>query len=230
MKLVSIVIPAYNEEETIGMVLDDLFKTLKRMKGYHFETIVVDNNSTDKTAAIAKQKGAAVLHEQKKGKGNALKAGFAGTRGDMIIMMDADYSHRPEDIPFFLKKIEGGNGLVIGSRITGGSEEYTSIRSFGNIMLTAAFTTLFGISFTDVLNGYKAFRKELIKNYEYHSSDFQIEIELVANALRAGYQIAEIPSHERIRAGGKMKSMALVHGPKFLYRIIKEGIKYRTGL
>src|SRR3989344_1796081 len=130
MKLVSIVIPAYNEEETIGMVLDDLFKTLKRMKGYHFETIVVDNNSTDKTAAIAKQKGAAVLHEQKKGKGNALKAGFAGTRGDTIIMMDADYSHRPEDIPFFLKKIEGGHGLVIGSPVTGGRGGNTSHSRF----------------------------------------------------------------------------------------------------
>lgn len=229
MKQVSIIIPAYNEEETIGMVLDDLWKTLKGIKGYRFEVIVVDNNSVDRTAGIAKQKKALVIHEQKKGKGNALRAGFQHAQGSIIIMLDADYSHKPEDIPLFLAKINEGYGLVIGSRITGGSEEYTLIRSFGNIVLTAAFAALFGIALTDVLNGYKAFRKEVVKNYQYHTSDFQIEIELVANALRAGYKIAEIPSHERVRAGGKMKSIALVHGPRFLKRIIAEGIKYRMG-
>lgn len=229
MKKVSIIIPARNEEETIGLVLNDLNKVIRKVDNYKFEIIVVDNNSTDRTAGVAKKKKGNVISEKKKGKGNALKAGFDYAKGDIIIMLDADYSHIPEDIPIFLKKIEEGYGLVVGSRITGGSEEYTIVRSLGNIILTMAFTILFGIKMTDVLNGFKAFKKEVVKNYKYNSDDFQIEIELIANALRERYKVGEIPSHERLRAGGKMKSIALIHGPKFLFRIITEGIKYRLG-
>jgi len=228
-ELVSIIIPARNEEETIGMVLDDLDKVIKQNSEYAFEVILVDNNSNDRTTIVAQRSWVQIISEKKKGKGYALVAGFNQAKGNIIVMLDADYSHMPEDIPLFLKKIEEGYGLVVGSRTTGGSEEYTVIRSFGNSLLTAAFTMVFSITLSDVLNGFKAFRKEVVKNYKYHSDDFQIEIELVANALRAGYKIGEFPSHERIRGGGKMKSMALIHGPKFLSRILIEGLKFRLG-
>lgn len=227
MKLVSIIIPAKDEEETIGRVLDDLNNTLNKIMDHTFEVIVVDNNSKDNTSKIAKEKKAKVFFEERLGKGRALLNGFNKSKGDYIIMLDADYSHRPEDIPRFLKKLEEGAGLVIGSRFYGGSDEYNVIRSFGNVSLTFIFRIMFGQHLTDVLNGFKAFKRDIYTNFNYSSKNFEIEIELVSNTLKQGYKIVEVPSHERERAGGKMKSFAPIHGTKFLLKIIEEGIKYR---
>ncbi len=230
MKLVSIVIPAYNEEETIGKVLDEVFSEIKKLKQYKFEVIVVNNNSKDKTAKIAEEKGAKVVMEEKPGKGRALARGFKETKGEIVIMLDADYSHIASEFIRFLNKIEEGYGLVIGSRILGGSEEYTLIRSFGNIFLTKCFRIMFGTYSTDALNGFKAFKNCVVKNHKYKSKDFEIEIELIYNALKEGLKVGEIVSHERERAGGKMKSKACIHGPKFLWAIIKYGLRYRLGI
>ncbi len=230
MTKISLLVPAKDEEKTISLVLDEIFSKIKKIKNCSFEVIVIDDGSVDKTSLIAKKKGAkVVLNEGIHGKGKALALGFKHAKGDIIVMMDADYSHRAEELPAFLKKINEGYGLVVGSRILGGSEEYTLVRSLGNVVLTGIFTIFFGMKMTDALNGYKAFRKKIIKNHEYHSKDFEIEIELIANCLKEGLRVAEIPSHERARAGGRMKSKALVHGPKFLFRIISEGLKYRFG-
>ncbi|MBN1156901.1 glycosyltransferase family 2 protein [Candidatus Woesearchaeota archaeon] len=230
MQKISIVIPAKDEEKTIGLVLNEVFGQIRSIKNYSFEVIVVDDGCVDRTAKIAKKKGAKVVFNKGvHGKGKALAYGFKQAKGDIIIMMDADYSHKAEELPTFIKKIEEGYGLVVGSRILGGSEEYTPVRSFGNIVLTGIFTLFFGTKMTDALNGYKAFRKKIVRNYEYRSKDFEIEIELIANCLREGLRIAEIPSHERKRAAGRMKSRALIHGPKFLFKIIMDGLSYRFG-
>lgn len=227
-KKVSIIIPAKNEEETLPMVLTDLLGTIKKIDEYNFEVIVVDDNSTDKTSEIAKSFGVKVIKNKKSsGKGNALISGFENSSGDIIIMLDADYSHRPEDIPVFISLLERGFGLVVGSRITGGSEEYTLVRGFGNIGLTVLFWFFTGIFLTDALNGFKAFKKEIFTNYKYKSKDFEIEIELLINALIGGYKIGEFPCHERSRAGGKMKSKVFKHGIKFFLKIVTKGIEYR---
>ncbi len=226
--LISIIIPAKDEEETIELVLKDLNKVISKLKNYKFEVIVVDDGSIDKTKDIAQQnKAKVILNRGVHGKGKALVAGFKEANGDIIIMLDADYSHRLKDLPLFISKVNEGYGLVVGSRYTGGSDEYDLIRSFGNIFLTTAFKLIFAIKITDALNGYKAFRKEVIKKYKYKSKDFEIEIELIANALKEDFKIGEIPSHERKRAGGKMKSKAYIHGPKFLWAIIRYGLQYR---
>lgn len=230
-KLVSVVIPAKDEEETIGKVLKDLNKTIKGISKYSFETIVVADHCADKTARIARANGAKVItNNAPPGKGNALKAGFRVAKGNFIVMLDSDYSHRPEDLPLFLDMLEHGYGLVVGSRYTGGSDEYTLVRSFGNLFLTLSFVTIFGVKLSDALNGYKAFRKEVISDLsKYKAKDFEIEIELIANCLAKGYRVGEVPSHERERAGGRMKSKAFIHGPKFLFKIITAGLKYRFG-
>jgi glycosyltransferase involved in cell wall biosynthesis len=225
---ISIVIPAKDEEATIAMLLKDLDKVISSIKKYNFEIIVIDDKSKDRTGQIAKSSGAKVIRNTgKSGKGNALMVGFKEAKGDYIITMDADYSHRPEEIPLFLEKVEKGYGFVIGSRSTGGSEEYTKIRTLGNVVLTGLVALFFGVRLTDALNGYKIFKVPVAKEFSYKSREYEIEIELISNSLRKGYRIGEIPSHERIRAGGKMKSFAVIHGPKFLFRIIKEGISYR---
>lgn len=229
MKKVSVIIPAMNEGKNMVRLLDDLLVMEGELKEYVLEKIVVDDHSCDNTALIAHNKKCLVVRNNgKSGKGNALKAGFRASTGDYIIMMDGDYSHRPEDIPFFLEQLERGAGLVIGSRILGGSEEYTPLRAFGNIFLTWIFGLLMGRYLSDALNGYKAFQRKLITQYNYFSSDFEIEIELIANALRLGMRITEIPSNERSRAGGSHKSRIIKNGLKFFLRIFIERIKTKS--
>lgn len=226
IKKVSVVIPAKNEEENIGLVLNDVNQTIAKMKGYFFEVIVVDDNSSDRTAEVAIKNGARIIHNRgKSGKGKALICGFKETKGDFIVMMDADYSHRAEDIPFLIKPLENGAGLVIGSRIYGGSDEYTRIRAFGNIFLTLAFGLFHKRYLSDALNGYKAFRSDIFKKFDYTSKGFEIEVELLVNTLRMGLSIVEVSSHERSRKSGVAKSKVIRDGSKFLSKIIIEWIR-----
>ncbi len=227
IKKVSIVIPAKDEEANLGNVLNDLNRIISADNKRDFEVIVVNDSSKDRTKEIAIEKKVKVIDNQgRPGKGNALRLGFKESSGDIIVMMDADYSHRPEDLPLFLDSIEKGTGLVIGSRIWGGSDEYTRIRALGNIFLTATFGFIFHRYLSDLLNGYKVFRRDVFDKFKYNSSTFEIEIELAVNALRLGYKIMEVPSHERERAGGKAKSNVIIHGTKFFLKIISEGIKF----
>lgn len=225
MKIVSILIPAMNEEETLGLLIDDIKKTIMCLE-YTFEIIVINDHSVDNTPKIAKEKGVILLSNSgEAGKGNSLRLGFSKASGDFIIMMDADYSHRAEDIPAFLTALENGAGLVVGSRIYGGSDEYTRVRGFGNIFFTWLFGFFHKRYLSDALNGYKAFRKEVVKDFQYNSVDFEIEIELLVCTLRKGWPIVEISSHERSRGGGQPKSRVVKHGFKFLYRIVIEYLK-----
>lgn len=226
IKKISIVVPAKDEEENLGSVLDETKEALKNIDK-DFEIIVIDDHSKDRTAQIALEKGVKVVaNPGRPGKGNALRLGFKESAGDVIIMFDADCSHRPKDISLFLEGIERGAGLVIGSRIWGGSDEYTKVRATGNFFFTAIFGLIFDEYLSDVLNGYKAFRREIFDNYKYNSSDFEIEIELAVNTLRCGYKILEVPSHERMRVAGKMKSSVIRHGTKFLLKVLCEAFKF----
>jgi len=223
---VSLIIPAKDEEATLGNVLEDLNKVIPTLDGYEMEVICVDDHSHDRTAAIARAMGARVVENRRKpGKGNALRAGFEAATGDLLMMMDADYSHRPEDIPAFLSAMREGVGLVIGSRVFGGSEEYTHVRALGNVFLSGALGLSVGRYLSDALNGYKLFRRDVFTSFTYTSGTFEIEIEIIANALRKQYRVVEVVTHERARAGGEMKSRVVRHGTRFLMRIIWEGIK-----
>jgi len=226
MKQISIIVPARNEEFTLGKVLEDINSTICELHGYETEVICVDDQSTDATAAVARSFGATVIrNEGKTGKGMALRVGFSKAAGDILVMMDADYSHRPEDLPKFLESLQGDVGLVIGSRVFGGSEEYEHIRALGNVFLSATLGLCTGRYLSDSLNGYKVFRRNIFADFKYTSREFEIEIEIIANTLRKGYSIVEVISHERARAGGEMKSRVIRHGTRFLWRILWEGFK-----
>jgi glycosyltransferase involved in cell wall biosynthesis len=226
MKSLSVIIPARNEEVTLPMVLDDLAAVRPTLAGYDVEVIVVDDGSTDRTAELAAARGARVVkNTRKNGKGMALRAGFEAAKGDLLIMMDADYSHRAEEIPVFLAAMNDGVGLVIGSRVVGGSEEYHHVRALGNVFLSASLGLATGRYLSDALNGFKLFRVDVFRDFKYTSAAFEIEIEIIANAMRKGYKVVEVPSHERARAGGEMKSRVVRHGTRFLLRIIYEGLR-----
>jgi len=224
MTNISIIIPAKDEEETLPDLFKDLYDTIPKLTDYEVEVILVDDHSTDKTAEIAKSFGARVVTNQGgSGKGVALRAGFKVAKGEILVMMDADYSHRPEDLPVFLEALKDGIGLVIGSRVIGGSEEYTHVRAFGNVFLSGAVGFFMGRYLSDALNGYKVFTREVFTDFEYTATSFAIEIEIIANTLRQGSRIVEVSSHERERAGGEAKSRVVRHGTRFLSRIIYEG-------
>jgi glycosyltransferase involved in cell wall biosynthesis len=227
-QLVSIIIPAKDEAENLPKLLAELRDVIARTGDYRFEVIVVDDHSLDATARVAREGGAQVVENLRApGKGNALITGFGKAQGEIFIMMDADYSHRPEDIPSFLKEIAKGHGLVVGSRSMGGSDEYTFIRTLGNVGLSALFRFLMGVRTTDVLNGYKAFRREVFTKHRYSSGQFEIEIELMANTVREGLTIGEFACHERSRSAGEAKSRVIKHGFRFLFKILQMAFIYR---
>lgn len=223
---VSIVIPAKDEEANIGMVLDevDLFM---QTSPYTYEVILINDRSKDKTVEIASDYSFVKIINNKNnpGKGGALRSGFDVATGKYIVMMDADYSHDASDLPALIEEVRRHQGLVVGSRITGGSEEFSRVRAFGNIVLTWLFGFFHGRYLSDALNGYKVFHRDVYRRFEYTADTYEIEIELLANTLRLKRLVTEIPSHERARLGGKVKSSVVRHGMCFAWRIILESFR-----
>jgi glycosyltransferase involved in cell wall biosynthesis len=223
MEKVSIVIPAHNEEKNLPILLDELEKLYKKK----YEILVVNDGSTDKTAEIVKKyKVRLINNENRGGKGAAVRKGFAAAKNNIIVMMDADLSHKPEDIKNITDPLKDKNvGLVIASRSLGGSEEYNFIRAIGNIVLTNICNFMLGTKVFDALNGYKAFRKEISNGLKCNG--FEIEIELLANCIKNGYEIKEVASQEKARFSGEKKSHSLSDGWKFFKQIFIESIKLR---
>jgi CDP-paratose 2-epimerase len=220
---VSLVIPAKDEEECLASVLDEV-KLFLDSSLYHSEVIVVNDRSTDRTCEIARSYPFVKLvdNQYPPGKGGALRSGFDVAGGKYIAMMDADFSHDVTDLPELINAVKSSKGLVIASRITGGSEEYTRMRGFGNVFLTWFFGFLHGRYLSDVLNGFKVFHRDVYTTFEYTSNHFEIEIELSVNTLRLDRPILEVPSRERARMAGEMKSSVIKHGPRFFWRIMYE--------
>jgi glycosyltransferase involved in cell wall biosynthesis len=229
IKTVSIVIPARHEQDTIGPVLDALNAAIATLPQYAFEILVVVDSMEDLTVQVAQSKGAAILINDKlKGKGNALYFGFNRTKGEVIVTFDSDGSHDPADLPRFIAALEQGHGLVIGSRVMGGSTDHDVIRLFANALFTVAASLLFRMTLMDTLNGYKAFRRKVVMGYKPRTKGFDVEIEIVAKAVRKGYSIVEIPAHESRRAGGHMKSHAIRDGFYLLWACLREGLSYQV--
>ncbi|MEI6148391.1 MAG: glycosyltransferase family 2 protein [bacterium] len=229
IKTVSIVIPARHEQDTIGPVLDALNAAITTLPQYAFETLVVVDSMEDLTVQVAQAKGASILINDKlKGKGNALYFGFNRTKGEVIVTFDSDGSHDPADLPRFIAALEKGHGLVIGSRVMGGSTDHDVIRLFANALFTVAASLLFRMTLMDTLNGYKAFRRNVVMGYKPRTKGFDVEIEIVAKAVRKGYSIVEIPAHESRRAGGRMKSHAIRDGFYLLWACLREGLSYQV--
>lgn len=223
----SIVIPARNEAKCLNAVLDEINVVLAT-SSYKLEVIVVNDRSTDATPDIARAYPFVKLVDSvyPPGKGGALRSGFDKAQGNYILMMDADFSHDARDIPALIEEVQRHKGLVVGSRIWGGSEEYTRVRAFGNIIFTWFFGFMHGRYLSDALNGFKIFHRDIYQSFVYNSHGFEIEIELLTNTLRMNREITEISSRERMRLDGQLKSSVIRDGFRFLWRIIKE--KFRN--
>jgi glycosyltransferase involved in cell wall biosynthesis len=196
---VSVVIPTLNEAKNIPWVL-------RRMPLYVDEVVIVDGRSTDNTVGVARalRSDIVVVNEQRKGKGVALRSGFAAATGDIIVMLDADGSMDPQEIGWFVSPLQHDYDFVKGSRhVTGGgSEDLTWLRRTGNRALTGLANAVLHSNYSDLCYGYIAFRRECLDILQLESDGFEIETELIVRAAKAGLRIAEVPSWELDRISG----------------------------
>jgi len=218
MAKVTAILPAYNEEVSIGsMVL--------RTKQYVDQVIVVDDGSTDETAHIAKMAGAIVKsHPTNLGKGAALKTGFNMVKdADVVVTIDADGQHHPKEIPALIKPILDGKADVVnGSRYVNGSDDKTPrYRRVGQKVLDKATNITSGLNITDTQSGYRAFAKETIPLFRFQDSGYGVESEMLVDAVKNNMRIVEVEIGVRYDVDGSSRN-PISQGIQVLTRIIRD--------
>jgi hypothetical protein len=210
---VSVVIPTLNEEGSLPWVLENLPPWVD-------EVVLVDGLSTDATQVLTRRirPDAIVVHQFQRGKGAALRAGFAAATGDIVVMIDADGSTDPREMDRFVDALRDGADFVKGSRYVdgGGSVDFTRVRSAGNRTLVTLANVLYRSRFTDLCYGYCAFWRQHLPALSLTSDGFEIETELVLSALRARLEIREVPSFELERRAGVSNLNAISDGLRVL--------------
>jgi dolichol-phosphate mannosyltransferase len=201
---VTVVIPAKDEEGLIGEIVD-------AVRPYADEVLVVDGHSKDRTPAIALEHGARVISDRGKGKGDALRLALDEAAGAIVVFIDADGSHDPRDIPAMVAPIKAGQAdLVVGSRGKGGSDELHGtleqlIRYIGSQLIMLGINYRWNVRLTDSQNGFRAIRRDVGRSLGLTSNLTTIEQEMMMKALKKGYRVSEIPSHEFERKWGTSK-------------------------
>lgn len=219
--LITVIIPTLNEDKNI----EDIIRKLRDL--HYSRILVIDGNSHDQTVEIAKNLGVNVLLQNGKGKGDALRQAFSYAQlGDWVIMMDADGSMSPEEIPYFLSHLRNGSDVVKGSRFMNGgfSEDMTLFRRIGNKAFVSLVNGLFAAGYTDLCYGYAAFKKDAINTLlpDLKSRNFEIETEIFVKAKKKGLRITEVPSVEHKRKHGKSNLNGFIDGFKILRAIFQE--------
>jgi glycosyltransferase involved in cell wall biosynthesis len=191
---VSVIIPVYNEAETVGYVISQLLLIKSEIPS--LEIIVVDDGSSDGSAEAVSQFSKIVLikHPKNLGKGAALKTGFLAARGRVIVVQDADLEYPPSEIPKLVKPIfDKVADVVYGSRFTSKPCGMSFSHFAGNVILSWTTRLLFGIRVTDVMTGYKAFSNDVVRLLELKENGFSVEVELTAQILKNGWRFREVP-------------------------------------
>jgi glycosyltransferase involved in cell wall biosynthesis len=192
---ISVVIPCLNEEEAVGTVVELAWAGIER-SGRTGEVIVVDNGSTDASAAVARAAGATVVHEPRRGYGRAYLTGIEAARGDYVVMADADGTYPVDRLGEFVDMLESGDDLVLGSRFEGtihrGAMPW-SHRWVGNPILTGMLNRLFGIKVSDAHCGMRAVRSSALRRLDLHSTGMEFASEMVFKAFRRKLAVGEIP-------------------------------------
>jgi glycosyltransferase involved in cell wall biosynthesis len=200
---VSVVIPTLNEEPNMSELLQGIEKQLS---GQDYEIIVVDGGSKDKTVAIAKKFGAKIFYDNN-GKGAALIKGLHAATGEILVSMDADLSHRPDEMKLLIDGIEIGYDLCMGSRFIagGGTDDMPLIRVLGNKFFVWMVNVFFGSNYSDLCYGYRSFRQGALHKMRLEERGFGIETEISIKAMKARLRIMEVPSREKKRVAGEAK-------------------------
>jgi len=216
---VTVVIPALNEAENLPHVLP-------RIPAWVHEVLIVDGYSIDGTAevAVALMPQARIIQQTGRGKGNALRSGFANATGDLIVMLDADGSMNPQEIPLYVGALLAGADMAKGSRFLqgGGTSDMPLYRKWGNGFFVVLVNLFFRGKYSDLCYGYCAFWRDLIPNLQLDCDGFEIETVLNVRALRAKWRVVEVPSFEAQRVYGNGRLRTIPDGWRVLKSICRE--------
>jgi dolichol-phosphate mannosyltransferase len=216
----TVVIPALNESQTITDVIN-------RVRRYSDDVIVIDGNSTDKTAEIALALGAVVIKDHGRGKGEAIRTVIPHVKREITVFIDADGSHDPDDIPALIAPIiEGRADHVSASRLTGGSSELHGgfdecFRLMGSSFITACINHRFNVRLSESQNGFRAIRTQVLRSLGLQENITTIEQEMIIKTLKKGFRMGEVPSHEHKRKAGYSKISIRRVAFRYVYSMIK---------
>tara|TARA_Y100000768_G_C23973057_1_gene681544 strand:+ start:181 stop:870 length:690 start_codon:yes stop_codon:yes gene_type:complete len=222
--LISIIIPIYNEKETLPEIID----LVNANKNLTKEVIIIDDYSVDGTRELIKndisQKVSKVIyHEKNLGKGAAIRSGLTASSGEIIIIQDADLEYNPDDYPALLKPImEGKADVVFGSRFQGGTHRVLYFwHSLGNKFLTALSNMFTNLNLTDMETGYKVFTKKVKDSLSFECNRFGFEPEFTAKVARKKFRIYEVPISYYGRDYSQGKKITWKDGIAAIYFILK---------
>ncbi len=221
--LVSIIIPAFNEEKSLGNVLAELRRYVEMVQ-INNEIIVVDDGSTDKTKEVAFRNGAKVLSNKiNRGKGYSLRCGFECAKGKIIVTMDADGSHNPSDIERLVLTVLNGADIAVGSRFNTmeGRKTTTKVNLLGNRFISILFLLITGSFVADSQSGFRAFNSKVLKEIQVTSNGFEVETELTLKPILNGYSLKEVPIFVRNRANGYSRLNPIKDGLRIMKEIIR---------
>jgi glycosyltransferase involved in cell wall biosynthesis len=226
---ISVVIPCLDEEAAVGAVVDEAWLGIER-SGLSGEVIVVDNGSTDGSAEIAAARGATVIFEPRRGYGQAYLTGISHAQGEYLVMADGDGTYPVGELGAFVRELDSGTDLVLGSRFKGRIHEGAmpwSHRWIGNPILTGLLNRLFGIRVSDAHCGMRALRRSALPLLDLHSTGMEFASEMVFKAFRRRLRVEELPIEYFPRAGESKLSrfsdawrhirFMLLYSPSWLY-------------
>ena len=203
---VAVLIPCLNEELTVGTVVQDFRRELPDAAIW-----VVDNGSTDNTVAVAIAAGARVLREPRKGKGFAIRAAFRDVEADVYVLADGDNQLPAESVHELIRPVLDGNAdMVVGSRAMGRRTSPNPINNLGNVVFSKLLRSALAVRVTDVLSGYRAMSRLLVKSLPLASRNFEIEVELTIKTSQRSYRIREIPYQVKPRSSESAPHLRVV--------------------
>jgi glycosyltransferase involved in cell wall biosynthesis len=200
---VAVLVPCFNEEAAIATVIGDFRKALPSAKVYVF-----DNNSTDRTVAVAGEAGAEVRREHKQGKGHVVRRMFADVDADVYVLVDGDATYDAPSAPRMIEKLVSEHlDMVVALRLDKEQAAYRRGHRTGNWMLTSFLSSVFGHSFKDILSGYRVFSRRFVKSFPVLSDGFEIETELTVHALELSMPVAEVETPYFARPEGSVSKL-----------------------
>lgn len=200
----AVLIPCYNEEITIGKVIEDFKKELPQAEIYVF-----DNNSSDRTAEIAKEKGAVVIKEPKQGKGFVVVSMFEKIEADIYVMVDGDDTYPAEVVHALIEPVVNQEAdMTVGTRLSKyKSKAFKPLNLLGNFLVVSLVNRLFDSDLKDIMSGYRVFNRDFVKNIPLDSKGFEVETQLVIQSLYYSYKIKEVDIELRQRPEGSTSKL-----------------------
>jgi glycosyltransferase involved in cell wall biosynthesis len=200
---VAVLVPCFNEEAAVATVVADFRKALPAAAIY-----VYDNNSSDRTAQVAREAGAEVRSERRQGKGHVVRRMFADIEADVYVLVDGDATYDAPSAPRMIERlIDDHLDMVVGLRIDQVQAAYRRGHRTGNRMLTGFLSSVFGQAFKDILSGYRVFSRRFVKSFPVLSDGFEIETELTVHALELAMPVAELDTPYYARPEGSVSKL-----------------------